>query len=91
MEEVLQFDSNWDVSVGLVAERALYTQAAELRNNKATWETIGSLILFSMVVLTRNIQNRAHKFLLRLGDLSSGRLMDISQIMATGRIQHLTQ
>jgi hypothetical protein len=26
-----------------------------------------------------------------LGDLSSGRLMDISQIMATGRIQHLTQ
>jgi hypothetical protein len=46
---------------------------------------LGILVLFSIGVLTMQVQNRADKLLLSWGDLSAGRLMEIRQVMATGR------
>jgi hypothetical protein len=70
---------------GLQQRQISTTQTAEIWNRQALRESMGSFTLFSIGVLTICIQNPAPNLLLRCGCWSIGSLVDITQVLATGR------
>jgi hypothetical protein len=60
------------------------THSRESALTHTTWETIGSLIIFAMGVFTRHIDQRT-PCVLNKGDCTAGRLVEFTQVVATGR------